>query len=846
MIKSKSYKGGISLIIPKNEIQVWLDKYLEDVPESFQQCRFERDGDDYHMTLIASHEHSEVKDKLIDIEENTLYEGYVSDTNFWILGYGKTADSHYIVCHYPAGDLLRKECKLNILCFHITLGFNKTDEHNCQKDMSTLLKPEWDGISNILEHRSPSRVKQLSLLDKIMKMEYYKKIDKYPEFEWWYWYIISWANVQKFDKVDLYLMYLIDLNPHLGYYIDLKIKKLFGKLTEDDIDRAYEGIIDIIIINYSKYKNDIFELLQLMNDNIALDTKTYYINNDEYIISIAAPRNLTKINMNVEQPVLFGSAMVSSSHTDFITGAEFDLIVNLTETSNSIERNIKATYLHSPIVDQESPTMSQCYDVIGQIDMHNKVIVHCIGGKGRTNTIIVAYMIWKMGITLSECIERIKDRHVIITDNQMDFLKKFEHLEIKMKPIRKIHIDDDYNPNIIVLVGLPGSGKSTFAKHLIDSCPHNIKYLNQDEIGRGSFNKSLLQSISKIGDADKLHRIIVVDKCNTNLEERKTIIEYAHKYGGNNPKIWCVWFDISLSDILMRVKTRTDHPTLSAEKTPEVIKEKNESFQIPVLKEGFGKVKHLCDEDDVNELLVSWNLPEMNFYADNYFKFPRTKHIYSLGSAERNDLLMTKDEQNKFLNTEVYAEEKIDGANLGISIDADSMSIKYQNRSHYVLPESYLQFAKLHQWSNVYGTHIYNILEPGRHILFGEWLYSKHSIPYDNLPSYFIAFDMYDKKIGKFYTRTQLEKILSGTNIPVVPLIYKGIFKNKNEVMAKMKLNSKFYNGPIEGLYFKIPDAEDKYIIGRGKVVSNDFLADGTKFWTHNTKPNKLSDITAI
>lgn len=37
------------------------------------------------------------------------------------------------------------------------------------------------------------------------------------------------------------------------------------------------------------------------------------------------------------------------------------------------------------------------------------------------------------------------------------------------------------------------------------------------------------------------------------------------------------------------------------------------------------------------------------------------------------------------------------------------------------------------------------ILEPNRHILFGEWLFAKHSKHYTSLPAYFIAFDIYDK-----------------------------------------------------------------------------------------------------
>ena len=40
---------------------------------------------------------------------------------------------------------------------------------------------------------------------------------------------------------------------------------------------------------------------------------------------------------------------------------------------------------------------------------------------------------------------------------------------------------------------------------------------------------------------------------------------------------------------------------------------------------------------------------------------------------------------------------------------------------------------------------LYEILDQDT-ILFGEWLYAKHSISYNNLPDYFLAFDLYNKK----------------------------------------------------------------------------------------------------
>ena len=61
--------------------------------------------------------------------------------------------------------------------------------------------------------------------------------------------------------------------------------------------------------------------------------------------------------------------------------------------------------------------------------------------------------------------------------------------------------------------------------------------------------------------------------------------------------------------------------------------------------------------------------------AVEFFKFPRTHHILNLGGTgvTRDDLIMSKeDAQGLFINkSNVSIDEKIDGANLGISIDCN-------------------------------------------------------------------------------------------------------------------------------------------------------------------------------
>ena len=58
------------------------------------------------------------------------------------------------------------------------------------------------------------------------------------------------------------------------------------------------------------------------------------------------------------------------------------------------------------------------------------------------------------------------------------------------------------------------------------------------------------------------------------------------------------------------------------------------------------------------------------------FKFPTTPHLTILGDIQiRDDKVMTESERNEFIQHEIIVEEKVDGANLGISFDIEEMFV---------------------------------------------------------------------------------------------------------------------------------------------------------------------------
>ena len=90
-------------------------------------------------------------------------------------------------------------------------------------------------------------------------------------------------------------------------------------------------------------------------------------------------------------------------------------------------------------------------------------------------------------------------------------------------------------------------------------------------------------------------------------------------------------------------------------------------------------------------------------------KFPRTRHLLDLGGVSRDDLLMDKREVEAFFASArqhggLIVEEKIDGANLGISMDPTTFQLRYQNRSHFVTSECLFSFPSCSLFASAYST----------------------------------------------------------------------------------------------------------------------------------------------
>ena len=132
---------------------------------------------------------------------------------------------------------------------------------------------------------------------------------------------------------------------------------------------------------------------------------------------------------------------------------------------------------------------------------------------------------------------------------------------------------------------------------------------------------------------------------------------------------------------------------------------------------------------------------------DTIIKYPRTPHIQG-SRLQPGDEDLRQRPFSDIADRHVVLEEKIDGANTAVSFTADG-ELRLQSRGHF-LTGGYRErhYNLLKQWGAVHRDSLHAVLGD-RYIMYGEWMYAKHSIYYDALPHYFMEFDILDRETGQ-------------------------------------------------------------------------------------------------
>ncbi len=204
-----------------------------------------------------------------------------------------------------------------------------------------------------------------------------------------------------------------------------------------------------------------------------------------------------------------------------------------------------------------------------------------------------------------------------------------------------------------------------------------------------------------------------------------------------------------------------------------------------------------------------------------FLRFPHTPHLAWLGSiAPRNDKVLSKIERDVLLSHDVIVEEKLDGANLGISVGPDG-NLRVQNRGHYLQRPYQGQFSRLEKWLQRHEDAFFDALGENL-IAFGEWCSARHSLNYSTLPDWWLLFDIYDRSSQTFWSTVRRNIWATNCGVETVPTLHGGR-TNLSALQALVDTSeSRFRSGGIEGVVIRAEN--ESTLLNRAKLVRADFL----------------------
>lgn len=249
-------------------------------------------------------------------------------------------------------------------------------------------------------------------------------------------------------------------------------------------------------------------------------------------------------------------------------------------------------------------------------------------------------------------------------------------------------------------------------------------------------------------------------------------------------------------------------------------------------------------------------------------KYPRTRHIAGsrLGPGDED---LEAAPFSELAGRSLVVEEKMDGANAAISFDADG-KLWLQSRGHFLTGGAREKhFAALKPWAHANAEVLRERLGD-RHVMYGEWLFAKHTVYYDQLPHHFLEFDILDLETDAFLSTARRQALLTGAPVTSVPVLAERSFRRQDALVALVARSNFKSSGwrehlaetaharqldvervvretdpsdEMEGLYVKIE--EEGRVVARYKWVRKSFLTSvvdsGTHWLARPIVPNGLA-----
>lgn len=191
-------------------------------------------------------------------------------------------------------------------------------------------------------------------------------------------------------------------------------------------------------------------------------------------------------------------------------------------------------------------------------------------------------------------------------------------------------------------------------------------------------------------------------------------------------------------------------------------------------------------------------------------------------------LILSKNEAGALLSGRVTIEEKMDGANVGIIRHKQGFSL--QKRGSLVGVSEHEQFQFFHGWANQIKYEQIMSLPVGT-LIYGELLFAKHTVFYNRLPDYFLAFDVFNVEHG-WMPATDRDLFCKAHGFAQVPFVAEGIFQ-KAELADLIPSISNYGSEPAEGIVIKRYKKDGTKL--QAKLVRPEFIKrmEENDHWMH-------------
>jgi len=164
---------------------------------------------------------------------------------------------------------------------------------------------------------------------------------------------------------------------------------------------------------------------------------------------------------------------------------------------------------------------------------------------------------------------------------------------------------ENFEQFILLLVGIPGSGKSTFANKLESGNSSKFVSINQDKL------KTRKKCLNVCLRALQEGKVPVIDRCNFDQDQRQYFLDIA--LNANIP-VDCIVFDYTKEECLRRCIERIGHPNINKQNARGVISLMTKNFEVPLHNETYRNLTTVTSYEEADNVALKYYRKELSFF----------------------------------------------------------------------------------------------------------------------------------------------------------------------------------------------------------------------------------------